>query len=93
MLESFVVVEGYRKSTTRTSWRTTDDMKEHLLEESILLHLLQHLTYGFVQLEVASGYAQFPGGASSTDGVAIDSKYIGSTGTAIAPFNLGRTAA
>jgi hypothetical protein len=27
---------------------------------------------------------QFPG-ASSTDGVAIDSKYIGSTGTAIAP--------
>jgi hypothetical protein len=26
------------------------------------------------------------------DGVAIDSKYIGSTGTAIAPFNLGRTA-
>jgi hypothetical protein len=26
---------------------------------------------------------QFPGGASSTDGVAIDSKYIGSTGTAI----------
>jgi hypothetical protein len=37
------------------------------------------------------GYAQFPGGASSTDGVAIDSKYIGSTGTAIAPF-LGRTA-
>jgi hypothetical protein len=30
------------------------------------------------------GYAQFPGGASSTDGVAIDSKYIGSTGTAIA---------
>jgi hypothetical protein len=29
---------------------------------------------------------------SSTDGVAIDSKYIGSTGTAIAPFNLGRTA-
>jgi hypothetical protein len=24
-------------------------------------------------------------GASSTDGVAIDSKYIGSTGTAIAP--------
>jgi hypothetical protein len=27
--------------------------KEHLLEESILLHLLQHLTYGFVQLEVS----------------------------------------
>jgi hypothetical protein len=44
------ISRGYRKSTTRTSWGTTDDMKEHLLEESILLHLLQHLTYGFVQL-------------------------------------------
>jgi hypothetical protein len=28
------------------------------------------------------GYAQFPGGASSTDGVVIDSKYLGTTGTA-----------
>jgi hypothetical protein len=37
------------------------------------------------------GYAQFPGGASSTDGV-IDSKYIGDTGTAVYPYNLGRTA-
>jgi hypothetical protein len=36
------------------------------------------------------GYAQFPGGASS-DGV-IDSKYLGTTGTAAFPFNLGRTA-
>jgi hypothetical protein len=38
------------------------------------------------------GYAQFPGGASATDGVVIDSKYFGTTGTATAPFNLGRTA-
>jgi hypothetical protein len=38
------------------------------------------------------GYAQFPGGASSTDGVVIDSKYLGTTGTAAFPFNLGRTA-
>ena len=38
------------------------------------------------------GYAQFPGGASSTDGVVCDSKYTGTTGTAAAPFNLGRTA-
>ena len=38
------------------------------------------------------GYAQFPGGASATDGVVIDSKYLGTTGTATYPFNLGRTA-
>ena len=38
------------------------------------------------------GYAQFPGGSSATDGVVIDSRYFGTTGTATAPFNKGRTA-
>lgn len=38
------------------------------------------------------GYAQFPGGSSSTDGVVIDSKYTGTNGTATYPFNKGRTA-
>ncbi len=37
------------------------------------------------------GYAQFPGGSAATDGVVCDSKYTGTTGTAQAPFNLGRT--
>jgi hypothetical protein len=38
------------------------------------------------------GYAQFPGGSSATDGVVIDSKYFGLSGTANYPYNLGRTA-
>lgn len=38
------------------------------------------------------GYAQFPGGGASTDGVVIDYQYFGTTGTATAPFNKGRTA-
>jgi hypothetical protein len=38
------------------------------------------------------GYAQFPGGSASTDGVVIDYLYFGTTGTATAPFNKGRTA-
>jgi hypothetical protein len=39
------------------------------------------------------GYATFPGTASATtDGVVIDYRYYGTTGTATAPFNLGRTA-
>lgn len=38
------------------------------------------------------GYAQFPGGSATTDGVVIDYRYYGTTGTATAPFNLGRTA-
>jgi hypothetical protein len=37
------------------------------------------------------GYAQFPGGSSATDGVVIDSKYFGLSGSANAPYNLGRT--
>lgn len=38
------------------------------------------------------GYAQFPGGDPATDGVVINSKYFGRGGSAIAPFNGGRTA-
>jgi hypothetical protein len=38
------------------------------------------------------GYAQFPGGPASTDGVVITYKGFGTKGTATAPFNLGRTA-
>lgn len=38
------------------------------------------------------GYAQFPGGPAATDGVVIRHTAFGTNGTAIAPFNLGRTA-
>jgi hypothetical protein len=38
------------------------------------------------------GYAQFPGGPAATDGVVILHSAFGTTGTATAPFNLGRTA-
>lgn len=38
------------------------------------------------------GYAAFPGEAASTDGMVINNHACGTTGTARAPFNLGRTA-
>ena len=38
------------------------------------------------------GYAQFPGGPAATDGVVILHSAFGTTGSATAPFNLGRTA-
>lgn len=38
------------------------------------------------------GYAQFPGGAASTDGVVIGYKNFGTTGIVEAPYDLGRTA-
>ena len=38
------------------------------------------------------GYAQFPEGPAATDGVVINYRAFGTTGTAQAPFNKGRTA-
>jgi hypothetical protein len=38
------------------------------------------------------GYAQFPGGPQATDGVVINYQAFGTSGTAVAPFNKGRTA-
>lgn len=38
------------------------------------------------------GYAQFPGGPAATDGVCIVDIGFGTTGTAQAPYNLGRSA-
>ncbi len=38
------------------------------------------------------GYAQFPGGPTATDGVVVTHTGFGTTGTAQAPFDLGRTA-
>jgi hypothetical protein len=90
---TFVLVGGFRKSTTKTSWGTTDDMKRASTggidptSPTTTLNLWVCTIGGGIL-----GYAQFPGGASSTDGVAIDSKYVGSSGTATAPYNLGRTA-
>lgn len=37
------------------------------------------------------GYAQFPGGPKATDGVVILHSAFGTEGSAIAPFNRGRT--
>lgn len=38
------------------------------------------------------GYAQFPGGSASTDGIVCHYLAFGNTGTATPPFDLGRTA-
>jgi hypothetical protein len=89
----FVLDQVVRKSTNKTSWGTRDAMKKNSqgglspLSPTTKLNLWV-CTIGNSIL----GYAQFPGGSSATDGVVIDSKYLGSTGTATYPFNLGRTA-
>ncbi|MDW8850934.1 zinc metalloprotease [Flavobacterium sp. MMLR14_040] len=89
---SFVLDQVIRKSTTKTSWGTNDAMKKTaqggLAPTSPTTKLnLWSCTIGGGIL----GYAQFPGGSSATDGVVIDSKYFGLSGSANAPYNLGRT--
>ncbi|CAM3621820.1 M43 cytophagalysin family metalloprotease precursor [Flavobacterium saliperosum S13] len=90
---SFVLDAVYRKSTTKTSWGTADAMKKSTqggmnpTSPTTKLNLWVCTIGGGIL-----GYAQFPGGSSSTDGVVIDSRYFGTTGTATYPFNLGRTA-
>lgn len=90
---TFELVKINRKSTTKSSWGTRDTMKKTkqggLDPTSPTTNLnLWVCTIGGGIL----GYAQFPGGSSATDGVAIDSKYFGLSGTANYPYNLGRTA-
>ena len=89
----FVLDQVVRKSTNKTSWGTRDAMKKtaqgglNPLSPTTKLNLWVCTIGGGIL-----GYAQFPGGSSATDGVVIDSKYFGNTGTATYPYNLGRTA-
>jgi len=90
---SFVLDAVYRKATNKSSWGTRDAMKKssqgglNPTSPTTKLNLWVCTIGGGIL-----GYAQFPGGSSATDGVVIDSKYFGTTGTATYPFNLGRTA-
>jgi hypothetical protein len=89
----FVLDTIIRKSTTTTSWSTNNYMKMSTkgginpTSPTTKLNLwCCNLGGGIL------GYAQFPGGSSSTDGVVIDDNAFGSTGTVAAPYNKGRTA-
>ena len=89
---TFVLDQVIRKSTNKTSWGTNDAMKKTAqggiapTSPTTKLNLWSCNIGGGIL-----GYAQFPGGSSSTDGVVIDSRYFGLSGAANAPFNLGRT--
>jgi hypothetical protein len=90
---SFVLEGVVRRSTTKTSWRANDDMKRS--SRGGINPTNPTTTLNIWVCNLASGllgYAQFPGGSSLTDGVVVDNNAFGRTGTATAPFNLGRTA-
>ncbi len=81
-----------RTSTTVSSFSTNDAMKysssggKDAWDRNKYLNLWVCTMSGGIL-----GYAQFPGGTAATDGVVIDYRYFGTTGTATAPFNKGRT--
>ncbi len=89
----FVLDQVIRKSTNKKSWGLNDAMKKNSqgginpTSPTTKLNLwVCNLSSGYL------GYAQFPGGSSATDGVVIDDNALGTTGSAAAPFNKGRTA-
>lgn len=89
----FVLDAVNRKSTNKSSWQLNDAMKKssqggiNPTSPTTKLNLwVCNLASGYL------GYAQFPGGPAATDGVVIDNNAMGTTGSATAPFNKGRTA-
>ena len=83
-----------RKATTKTSWRTDDAMKKSnrggidpTSPTTTLNIWVCNLSSGLL------GYAQFPGGNSSTDGVVCDNNAFGRGNYSLyTAFNKGRTA-
>ncbi|KIQ21101.1 peptidase M43 [Flavobacterium sp. MEB061] len=89
---TFVLDQVIRKSTTKTSWGTNDAMKK--TAQGGIAPTSPTTKLNLWSCAIGNGilgYAQFPGGPSATDGVVIDSRYFGLSGSANAPFNLGRT--
>jgi hypothetical protein len=81
------------KSTTATSFDSSDKMKYSSSGGDDAWPAASYLNLWSCNLGGGLlGYAQFPGGAAATDGVAILYSAFGSGGTAVAPYNLGRTA-
>ena len=86
-----------RKASAMTSWGTSDAMKK--TSYGGVAPISPTTTLNIWICTIGSGilgYAQFPGGASATDGVVIGPKYFGSSSIASgyygAPFDKGRTA-
>jgi hypothetical protein len=81
-----------RVSTTTSTFNTNDAVKSSATGGADAWDRNKYLNLWVCDLgSQLLGYAQFPGGAASTDGVVIHYRYFGETG-AISPFNKGRTA-
>ncbi|MFM7901674.1 MAG: zinc metalloprotease, partial [Bacteroidota bacterium] len=89
----FVLDQVVRRSTTKTSWGTNDDMKKASKGGIDPTSPTTKLNLWVCNLSNnILGYAQFPGGNSATDGVVIDNNCLGIASNNFAAFNKGRTA-
>ena len=81
-----------RTSTTQSSFGINDQIKNSTTGGVDAWNTANYLNIwvGAVGNGIL-GYAQFPGGNVNTDGIVIDYRYFGTTGTATPPFHLGRT--
>jgi hypothetical protein len=82
-----------RRQTTVTSFSTNDNVKKFANGGLAAWDATKYLNLWVCNLSGGVlGYAQFPGGTLTTDGVVITYTGFGTLGTAAAPFNKGRTA-
>ena len=89
----FKVVKVTRTRTSQASFSHDDGVKRSSSGGIAPFDPKRHMNLWVCPLSGGLlGYAQFPGGPVATDGVVINYRAFGTTGTAKAPFNKGRTA-
>ena len=89
----FKVVKITRTKTASTGFTVDDAVKKAATGGMAPFSPATHVNFWVCALTGGLlGYAQFPGGPPSTDGVVINYQAFGTNGTAAAPFNKGRTA-
>jgi len=89
----FKLVKVTRTKTAQTGFTFDDKVKKPATGGIAPFQPDSHLNLWVCPLTGGLlGYAQFPGGPPATDGVVINTSAFGTTGTAQAPFDKGRTA-
>jgi hypothetical protein len=89
----FKLVKVTRTKTNKTGFSFDDGVKKASTGGIAPLNPKTHMNMWVCPLTGGLlGYAQFPGGPQSTDGVVINVEAFGTIGTAQSPFNKGRTA-
>lgn len=93
----FTIAGITRKQSSKSSWGTNDNMKRSSQGGVDPVTPATHLNMWVCNIGGGIlGYAQFPGGSASTDGVVMSPQYFGSANYGSgyylsAPFNKGRT--